>query len=485
MRPVIPSTPVNEEEDASGSSTFGRHLSRKESQATIPKKYQSMNLPRLGTNIDDIREKVNIHEFGKRFLLVGLNYECHSFTKLRDLIDHLKKEMKPKEKVKDYLKNAACPIWIDIQNPSKKDLKEMEFYFGFHPLTTEDIMDTDANEKCELFYDYMFIVLTGQVDEELPIPMEITNRLKKSQTNILETQLNIVLFKNYVLTIHDYPICGFDSLLRRIAVEQEIEPSQPKSEIEQLISDYEIQRVTKSHAGPHPIMEHTHGQVSIGIEKLNERSRIKGKKSVKYTIIPSSDWILYAFLDAMVDIYIPFVNSIFFEVDIIDELIHELRKTEHEELLKRLGITKKTTVSLERLLLPKRKISLDLIHQHNDFICKNVQYYLRDVIDHLEICLEKLEAARENLIHAHHNYLTKVQMEIVEASGRTDEFMERLSVIVLLFAPPNLIASLFGMNVRVPFQWDTHPNVYPFFGIVTAMIIFFFLTIILLRKQFV
>lgn len=529
--------------------------------ATIPAR-----IPNLGTNIDDIRRKIDFHDYGTRYMLIGLNHECHAFLSLHHLLRYIESEAStvPNRSIKQFLNESETTVWIDVQKPSHTDMQIMEKSFGIHPLTSEDIMlgqQESCSEKWEMFAEYMFVVFLGQLDDELPMPQELVTRFNTSN----ETQLCILVFENYVLTIHEFPIKGLDVLMRRIEVEYELDLGRSKTEIEKLMSSYDEQRMTKQRAAQSlsskstkvsviqpngtsskrtgnssgnrhdsspsltssssssripvpddhresPLLpdiyvqmddssESAHSAVAADTHHSEGDPHVEASVTTNYgqvsmsrdadtvypksTTIPSSDWILYAFLDAVVDMYIPTVNSLIFEVEHIDEMVYELEKEERQDLLKRIGLAKKNTVSLGRLLVPKRKITNELIEHQSHFLTTNVQFYLRDIIDHLEICLERLDVARQNLAHAHHNYLTKVQMEIVEASGRTDAFMNRLSILALLFTPPTVLAGIFGMNVQVIGQADHYDNLYPFFGILTFMAVFFLVTIILLRNQLV
>lgn len=480
--------------------------------------HDQSRIPRLGTNIDDIRKTSNFHQYGKRFIIVGLNYECHTFRTLRELINHITSVSANKiEEVSKPLK-FEDPVWIDIQNPSITDMKMMEKYFCLHPLTTEDIINLDTGEKWELFSDYMFVVFTGQVDDEAPPPptlaKTLVHQLHHQSGN--ETQLNILVFKDYVITIHDRPIKGLDLLMKRIETEFEFDIETGKIESKQPMYKYDIGRAaakktsidrsttksgkqkpsksttTQSSAySEEPSEENLKIPILSGESQVNYNTEAQGpplpppapKRVNKRTHIPSSDWILYAFLDAMVDMYIPFVDSLMLEVDNLDELVFLLEQSEQSDLLKRLGLAKRNVVTLRRLLFPKQKMTAYLASQPIRFLSHNVQLYLRDVLDHLQICLEKLEVARENLNQAHNNYLTKVQIEIAEASSRTDAFMNRITVIASLLGPLTLISSVWGMNVKVPGQDDD--GYWWFFGICAGMLVVTLILAILLRNKLI
>jgi Mg2+ and Co2+ transporter CorA len=502
--------PLEEEED--------KNLSEEEQQDQViqaKRSVKQIRLPNPGTSIDDIRKKVDFHQYGKRFILVGLHYECHTFKTLKEMILHVRRELDPNNlhANDDVLSTFAGalsqyqqdPIWIDIQNPSIADMKMLQKYFGLHPLTTEDIINSDTGEKWELFSDYMFVVFTGQVDDEYAPP----SSTKYSSQVATETQLNIILFPNYIITIHDRPIKGLDLLMNRI--ESEFELRIPR-DMEQNIPFYKFnkkysntrrigsdnnlidEKVLSSNEIQNNLEQFSSATDVSSLSKNEFRDETSSEKSSistpqaeqtdrKHTQIPSSDWILYAFLDAMVDMYIPFVDALSLEVENLDDLVFELNNSEKDDLLKRLGLAKRNVVTLRRLLLPKLKMTTYLSGQNIRFISSPVQIYLRDVLDHLQICLDKLEVSRENLNQTHNNYLTKVQIEIAEASSRTDAFMNRITVLASIIGPLTLISALWGMNVKVPGQ--DYDSLEWFFGLCTGMIVIALSLVIVLRKKLI
>lgn len=108
---------------------------------------------------------------------------------------------------------------------------------------------------------------------------------------------------------------------------------------------------------------------------------------------------------------------------------------------------------------------------------------MRDVVDHINSSLEKLDYTRELLVQAHSNYTTRVSMDIATLAQRTNMFVNRISIIALTITPVNLIASIWGMNVLVPGR-DAE-NYGWFFGIVGFMVLVILFLLLLFRKQLV
>jgi Mg2+ and Co2+ transporter CorA len=444
-------------------------------------------LPKL--NIKDMLHQMGreIHEFGKRFIVIGLNYECHTCKTWSEFTEYvlMSNESSSSSSIPHVL-SSSDPVWIDIQNPSNSDMDNIQRCFKLHPLTIEDCVNSDTGEKWEFFDEYMFVVFTAQVDDEClpPIAYRTYQHPMIRRTSSTETTLNVIVFNNYVITIHDRPIKGLDLILKRIEAEYENEIIHGVSEAPRPspINKYDFEKLkynrtpSRSHMSEYMDELSDHGsylsdEITLHVPlntafnrspspepdhqpnlhgHTDEHTETTNQQSVhKRTHIPSSDWILYAFLDALVDMYIPYVDALSEEVDNLEDFVFELSRQEQGDLVKRIGVAKRNIVTLRRLLRPKQKMTVYLVSQEIRFLSKNVTVYLRDVLDHLQICLEKLEDARENLNQTHSNYLTMVQTDIAEASVRTDTFMDRITVFAALWSPLTLISGLWGMNVSI------------------------------------
>ncbi|KAL0483610.1 metal ion transporter [Acrasis kona] len=464
MYPDLKNLTVNEKDDNKGTIS---DLLREEIDSL-----QLDVVPAIGTNIEDIFNQMELIEEGAtQCLIFGLGYECRSFTTIKSLWSYIKNTYRSRSKEEEdndfdadddenmhslqhsQDENAIEPVWVDIQNPSAEDMKLIQKFFNLHPLTTEDCTNNDTGEKWEFFESYMFVVFTGQTAGNADTP----------------TQLNIIVFDEYVITIHEKPIKGLDLVMKRIGKEFE----------------------TVMHPQTHHTITHSISQPNLSGKRNRRHKQMMtltlepniNNEERKRTVVPSADWVLYAYLDAMVDIYIPHVDSLVQEVENLDEMVFMLDESEHDDLLRRIGFTKKNIVNLRRLLFPKQKMTTYLVSQDLQFLSKTIQVYMRDVLDHLANAIDKLESAKENLNHTHSNYLTKVQIDIAEASMRTDDFLNRMTVIAALFVPLTLVSGIWGMNVYVPGQESE--TLEWFFGIVCALVIFSLVVIIYLRKRLV
>ncbi len=100
------------------------------------------------------------------------------------------------KKIVKAMKDRKRRLWVNIENPTKKDYGVMEERFGFHPLTIEDIQNPSQRPKVDNYTGYSFI----------------TVRAWGQKTN---PQLNMYLSRSFLVTVTTQPIAGVDEVIER------------------------------------------------------------------------------------------------------------------------------------------------------------------------------------------------------------------------------------------------------------------------------
>lgn len=95
--------------------------------------------------------------------------------------------------------------WTDIEKPTQKDIDWLKTNFNFHALTIEELIPSLSREKVEQFTDYLFLVMYVPVFNE-----------KKRTTKPAE--LDILITKNHVITVHSEPIEPIESFLKKCKI---------------------------------------------------------------------------------------------------------------------------------------------------------------------------------------------------------------------------------------------------------------------------
>ena len=95
--------------------------------------------------------------------------------------------------------------WVDIEKPIQKDMDWLKNNFNFHKLTLEELIPASSREKVEKFPNYLFLVMYVPVFNE-----------KKRTTK--PTELDILITKDHVITIHNEPIEPLGSFLKKCEI---------------------------------------------------------------------------------------------------------------------------------------------------------------------------------------------------------------------------------------------------------------------------
>eukprot|EP01113_Clastostelium_recurvatum_P021380 TRINITY_DN2532_c0_g1_i3.p1 TRINITY_DN2532_c0_g1~~TRINITY_DN2532_c0_g1_i3.p1 ORF type:complete len:575 (-),score=119.86 TRINITY_DN2532_c0_g1_i3:22-1746(-) len=188
--------------------------------------------------------------------------------------------------------------------------------------------------------------------------------------------------------------------------------------------------------------------------------------------IPSSDWVLYALLDGIIDLYENLVSQTALEAESLDELVIVLPSSQHEEMLSRISAACRKSAKLYSSLWNKKEI-LTSLNRDTAPISRSTRIYMLNVQDHVLRMDQKLKLARNLLSELNSTYMAKISIELSEASNRVNIIMRKFAVISSIFLPLTLISGIFGMNVRIPGMIgfdDTPPGYEAFIALMAIMV---------------
>ena len=149
-----------------------------------------------------------------------------------------------------------------------------------------------------------------------------------------------------------------------------------------------------------------------------------------------SDYLAYTLIDAVIDNYFPIVDSM---VDFMEDLQEKLLDHPTREHLRELHDFRRTISQIRRSIWPQRDILGRLTRDESGLISKRSKPFYRDCHDHTVIILDLVENFREATTNAMDLYLSSISM-------RTNEVMRVLTIVITIFIPLTLIASIYGMN---------------------------------------
>ncbi|PWA03003.1 hypothetical protein BB558_000840 [Smittium angustum] len=379
-------------------------------------------------------------------------------------------------------------FWLNIKNPTFEEMDIISKVFHIHPLTVEDILSPEiAHEKVDTFGDYVFITYSAIDYYSSQNP---NSESKVNYTNIQSTPYFIIVKNSCVLSFH-----------------------------------------TDGHDD----------HIDDTLIRLNNLT----SSGHDYMLTPS--YITYAIIDLITDEIGPTARLTELEVDAIDELVLILSSKEHNDILLRLGTTRRRILSLFRLIQGKpsvvKSVSREInkkiknsedqlaqainrlnsrnlvlkqehsnsprvrpriissshirpdadplealndgstteqnenvsINQLNEEIValrktihslNEVLWSYNDVGDHINYLVSVCSQSELILARTHTNYMGKLSLELASASEDIGVLANNLTIIGVISTPFMIVGGLFGMNVKVPWQGDTHDTLAAFYSIV-------------------
>lgn len=161
-----------------------------------------------------------------------------------------------------------------------------------------------------------------------------------------------------------------------------------------------------------------------------------------------ADFLLYALADGITDEYFPVLDRIGIRIEELeDEMYSEGVKEVTEEFL----ALKRTIILIRRVILPQRRIFLNVNGKWKfDIKEENVPFYT-DLIDHLERIVDSTETFRDLVNSALDTYYSII-------SAKSTEKLNVLTIISTVMLPLTFVTGFFGMNLPIPYAdspWTT------------------------------
>ena len=281
------------------------------------------------------------------------------------------------------------------------------------------------------------------------------------------------------------------------------------------------------------ILVFAHGILTFHFSQIPHPANVRRRiRQLQDYLDLSADWISYAIIDDITDVFGPMITNIEQEVDEVDEAVlqstpgafavdseatgdkekkdNEKTKNDSEsdksslfsipsflkpggqkkkdtsgyDMLRRLGESRKKVMSLYRLLSTKADVIKGFGKRCNDQLdLKNeIGLYLGDIQDHILTMTSSLSHYEALLGRAHSNYLAQVSIRMNERSEQTSDILNKLTVFGTIVLPMNIICGMWGMNVKVPGQ--DIDNLWWFWGITAGLMAFAIGCYLLCRKLY-
>lgn len=172
----------------------------------------------------------------------------------------------------------------------------------------------------------------------------------------------------------------------------------------------------------------------------------------------SSDYLLYALLDSVVDHYFVILEIL---GERIDALESELLENPSNETLAKLHKIRRESLELRRSVYPLREVISKFEKIDESILNPDVRVFIRDLYDHTIQVIDTIEVMRESAMALLDLYMNSV-------SNKMNEIMKVLTIMASIFIPLTFVAGIYGMNFEYmpELQWN-----YGYFGVWGIMIL--------------
>ena len=179
-----------------------------------------------------------------------------------------------------------------------------------------------------------------------------------------------------------------------------------------------------------------------------------------------SGYLLYRIIDRLVDYCLPIVNRI---GDNIEDVEDNIFSNEMPRAIKEISILRRDVISFRRIIWPMRAVIGSLEPKIRRFTKMDLAVYFGDMVDHVDKIWDALDEYKEVIegLNDTHDSL---------ATNRTNEVVRMLTVIATILLPITVVASIYGMNISLPFQNSSYALIFVFLImliIVGGMLYFF------------
>ena len=179
-----------------------------------------------------------------------------------------------------------------------------------------------------------------------------------------------------------------------------------------------------------------------------------------------SGYLLYRIVDRLVDYCFPILNKIGGNIEAVEDAMFAVKA---RGTVRGISTLRRDVISFRRIIWPMRAVIGGLEPKIRRFAKMDMEVYFGDTVDHLDKIWDALDEYKEIIEGLNDTYDSL-------ASNRTNEVMRMLTVIATILLPLTVIASLYGMNVPLPFQESNYSFliVFSIWAVVVAGMLVFF-----------
>jgi magnesium transporter len=204
------------------------------------------------------------------------------------------------------------------------------------------------------------------------------------------------------------------------------------------------------------------------VEYLFERCRASDEMAGQL-FSKGSGYLLYKIVDDCVDYCFPMLRKIGNKLDRVEDDIFEGRSS---EVVRDISNVKQEIINFRKTIRPQRPVLRGLERTKQRYLADEMELYFDDIVDASERVWDMLENYKEVL-----EALEDTNESVL--SHRQNDTLRALTAFNLIFLPLTLMASIWGMNVRVPGQ----DQLAGFFIVIAAMFVVLGVLIAFFRRR--
>jgi magnesium transporter len=141
----------------------------------------------------------------------------------------------------------------------------------------------------------------------------------------------------------------------------------------------------------------------------------------------------------------------------------EIFEGKAEEVVRDLSNSKQEIINFRKIIRPQRAVLRDLERTKQRYLAEEMEVYFDDIVDASERIWDMLENYKE-VVEA----LEDTNESVL--SHRVNEVLRVLTAFSVIILPLTLLASIFGMNVHLPFA-DTVDAFWTIIGVMIFVLI--------------
>jgi len=276
-------------------------------------------------------------------------------------------------------------LWINISGLKNiESIKALGKLYDIHPLTIEDILNTEQQPKVEIFDNYRFLsIKTIQREKEFHHNQNKRKNsflfFKKEEEKIDEfliDQVSIIIMKNTLITFQEIQGDSFDGVREKILA---------------------------------------------GVGKIRKTG---------------TDYLAYEIIDAVVDEY--FLALAHLEDD-IEDFEDRATKTSDDTFIQEIQDTKKYLLQIKRAISPSKENIEIMLRQSKFFMTDELKPFVQNLLENLH--------NSENTVEHYREWLSNIMdVNLSVLSHQTNKVMKVLAIISTIFIPLTFIVGIYGMN---------------------------------------